>query len=106
MPESREFDGWIEALDRSWSLPDGTLYRLRDGHVEIDRLDELIRRLRSIEVPDEVMIPKRLASLLWMMPTFMEWQIERVIERGGNAGDLRSRTQLVYNEVERILGIP
>jgi hypothetical protein len=99
-------DRWIEVLSSYWALPDGTLYRLREGEFDIAGIDELIRFLRTISIPNEATIPKRLASLLWMLPTFMEWQIDRVIERGGSADELRTRAQLAYNEVERILGIP
>jgi len=99
-------DRWIEVLSSFWSLPDGTLYRLRQGELDIAGIYELIRFLRTISIPDEATISKRLASLLWMLPTFMEWQTDRVIERGGSADALRTSVQLAYNEVERILGIP
>jgi hypothetical protein len=106
MAERSEFDGWIQALDAYWTLPNGTLYQLRQGELNVAGIDELISFLRGIAIADDALIPKRFASLLWMLPTFMGWQVERVIEGGGSADVLRDRTQLVYNEVERILGIP
>ena len=93
-------------LDSHWALPDGALYRLRQGDLDIAAIDELISFLRTISIPDEATIPKRLASLLWMLPALMEWQTDRVIESGGSAEALRTRAQSAYNEVERILGIP
>jgi hypothetical protein len=99
-------DRWIEVLSSYWTLPDGALYRLRQGELDVAGIDDLILFLRTISIPDEAKIPKRFASLLWMLPTFMEWQIDRVIERGGSADALRTRAQLVYSEIERILGIP
>ncbi|HET9671385.1 MAG TPA: hypothetical protein VFQ40_00880 [Actinomycetota bacterium] len=100
-----EPDRWTEVLSSAWALPDGALYRLRQGELDVARIDELIRFLRTIAIPHEATIPKRLVSLLWMLPDFMEWQVDRVIERGGS-GALRTRAQLVRNEVERILGMP
>lgn len=100
------FDPWIDGLGSYWDLSDGAMYRLRQGKFDVAGIDDLIGFLRTISIPDDATIPKRLVSLLWIMPTFMEWQIDRVIEHGGSADELRKRIVLVRNELERILGGP
>ena len=66
----------------------------------------MIEVLRSIDISYDVDLPKRFVSLIWFIPTSMEWQLERVIKHGGSADGLRVKIQQVRNEVERILGLP
>ncbi len=66
----------------------------------------MIDVLRSVDVPDDAELPKRSVSMIWFIPTSMEWQLERVIEHGGSVDSLRIKIQQVRNEVERILGLP
>ena len=106
MTERSQFDRWIRDIEPSWELPAGSLYRLRQGDLDAAGLDAMIEVLRSIDVPDDADLPKRFVSLIWFIPTSMEWQLERVIENGGSADALRVKIQEVRNEVDRILGLP
>ena len=102
-----EFQGLIQALENVWQSPQGALFLLRQGRHDKDRIDEVVRLLRSIELSEkDTSLPRRLVSLLWYMPTFMEWQVERVIEEGGDADTMRTQTVEIRNELERILGVP
>jgi hypothetical protein len=101
------FQGLINTLEGIWQSPDGAMFLLRQGRHDTDRIDEVVRLLRSIELSEtDALLPRRLVSLLWYMPAFMEWQVERVIEGGGDADALRTQTVEVLNQLERILGLP
>jgi len=106
MTERSQFDRWIRDIEPFWDLPAGSLYRLRQGDLDEAGIDSMIEVLRSIDIPEDVDLPKRFVSLIWFIPTSMEWQLERVIEHGGSADALRVKIQQVWNEVERILGLP
>lgn len=106
MSERAELDRWIQAIEPFWDLPAGSLYRLRQGELDEVGIDAMIEVLRSIDVPDDADLPKRFVSLIWFIPTSMEWQLERVIEHGGSADSLRTKVEQVRTEVERILGMP
>lgn len=99
-------DKAIPAVEAAWALPDGVLWRLRQGELDEAGLTALIALLRSIEVGEADLLPRRLVSLLWYMPTFMEWQAERVAQAGGNVEVLWRAAITVRNELERILGVP
>lgn len=55
---------------------------------------------------DEDTISRRLVSLLWYIPLFMYWQLERVEESGGDQVAYKRAITIATNEIERILGTP
>lgn len=96
----------IPKVESLWDLPDGGLYRLREGEYMPGLGQEIADVLSSIEVDEQGVLPRRLVSLTWIIPTFMEWQIERVEERAGDVAALRRDITLVGNELNRVLGFP
>jgi hypothetical protein len=96
----------IAVVESFWDLPEGGLFRLRDGHYQPGLGEELADVLLSIEVDEAGVLPRRLVSLTWMIPTFMEWQVERVEELGADPEALKRDITIVRNALDRFLGIP
>ena len=72
----------------------------------IGKFERTLRKLSSLSIAEEAEIPRRLVSLLWYIPLFMEWQTEQVQESGGDAIAYEQAITLMTNEVERLLGLP
>ena len=96
-----------EILEAAWAEPEGVLFQLRQGNLDADRLRELVAVIRVIEVDDHTTsLPRRLVSLLWYLPIFIDWQKQRVEQSGGSAEAVEQFATEVTNELERVLGIP
>jgi len=93
-------------LEQEWDFEDGFLGRLRCGEFEVAGLHRLLAVLETISLNDSEDINRRLVSLLWYMPLFMEWQKERVQEEGGDRLALENAINQVQTQVERLLGVP
>ena len=84
----------------------GLYWESREGIVDAAGLERLICLLDEIDLGDATEVDRRLVSLLWFMPLFMEWQHQRVEDRGGDRLVLERATNRVHDSIERILGIP
>ena len=94
----------ILQLESAWDS-EGFLGHLRDGKFDNNLYQDFIFLLHSISFDEDALISKKIISLLWYIPLFMEWQRERVQNTiSVNEYDLK-RTSIA-NELERILGIP
>lgn len=85
---------------------EGFLWKLRQGRFIEEECRSFLDKLASLTCADDECIPRRLVSLLWYIPLFMEWQTERVLECGSNQFDYSKAVTSIRNEVERILGVP
>src|SRR5438552_1605020 len=94
----------IEQLDLSWDMDLGFFGRLRQGYFDNELYKGFSILLKSISYEEDELIPKRIVSLLWYIPLFMEWQKERV-QQEINLKEYNSLKQNIENELERILGI-
>ena len=99
-----DFNQAIERLDAEWDM-DGFLGLLRDGEFIPDRAESFLALLNEIVISDEDLLPKRLVSLLWYLPSFLVWQEERVAVKGDVAAYKRFINQ-VCNRLEDLLGVP
>jgi hypothetical protein len=95
----------IPLLEAFWDL-DGYFFKLRQGEYEPGGAERLRAVLKSIDVGEDTDLPRRLVSFTWMIPTFMEWQIERVEERGGNTEALKRDIEGLRNTLNELLGVP
>ena len=99
-------DHLIVDLEAYWN--DGSLLEAaRHGIFRADEADTFLELLRSIAIGDHELVPKRLLSLLWYLPLFLEWQKERVSEVSpGHIIDYVRFVTEVINILEGVLGVP
>ncbi len=96
----------IQNLETQWDC-DGFLDGIRRGRFEIDDADAFLYLLKNISIGEDERVPKRLMSLLWYLPLFLEWQKERVAVN--SAGEVRAYERFVtevQNVLEEVLGVP
>jgi hypothetical protein len=96
----------IEVVESEWSPEDGFFWRIRQGHFTTGEFERALLKLSAISLADDYEIPRRLVSLLWYIPLFMQWQTERVKETGGDVSAYMKAITAMTNEVERLLGVP
>ncbi|MBL9117110.1 MAG: hypothetical protein JNJ83_19045 [Verrucomicrobiaceae bacterium] len=96
----------IAELETQWDI-DGFLYELRTGRFDAERGRKFMELLRSISVDDEESVPKRLLSLVWYLPSFLEWQKARIGEMdASHCKDYAKFVTEVHNTLEDVLGVP
>ena len=96
----------LREIEDTWREPSGFFYRLRQGHFDEEAFSDGLVLLASLEQSEDETISKRLVSLIWFIPLFMDWQTPRVIESGGSLETYRQAVIIARNQVERILGLP
>jgi hypothetical protein len=96
---------YVEQLDEEWAA-DGFLGKLREGVWSAGDAARFLTFLRSIEIPDGALVPKRALSQFWFLPSFLSWQRDRVAERAGNAEAFDRFVTEVHNVLEDVLGVP
>jgi hypothetical protein len=95
----------VERLDVEWDT-NGFFDSVRNGHYDAKRTQTVLDLLRAIHVNEEEMVPKRLVSLLWLLPSFLGWQAERIAEKGGDKAAYERFATEVHNILEVVLGTP
>lgn len=95
----------LEYLEEERGL-DGFLYELRQGAFDAARAEKFLNTLKSITAEDVSIINRRLVSLLWNLPQFVEWQMERCVEKGANELTYKRFYNEVWTAVEQCLGSP
>jgi hypothetical protein len=96
----------IRALEAEYDLETGFLGRLRRGVFDQAGLERLIAVLDSIEWGDDRTVDRRLVALLWLIPTLMGWQVERVTAQTGDSEQLRHGIDKVQAILNGVLGTP
>ncbi len=96
----------IDALESEWSPEDGFFWRVRQGHFNPNDFERALKKLATITMAEDADVPRRLVSLLWYIPLFMQWQVERVQENKGDVNAYMAAITKMTNEVERVLGMP
>jgi len=84
----------------------GFFSRLREGIFDPAEFDRALRKLSSISIREDDLLPRRLVSILWYLPLLMTWQIERIRDRGGDVAAFQRATIQATNVVEQLLGVP
>lgn len=100
-----DFREIVARLDAEWDT-DGFFDRVRNGDYDDTRAKDILRILRAIDLKEEELLPKRLVALLWYLPSFIGWQVERVIEKGGDSAAYQRFATEVFNTLEEVLGTP
>lgn len=92
----------IEKLEEYWDLG-GFLYQIRHGNFQPEAGSDFLTFLHEIKISEDALVPKRLLSLLWYLPIFLEWQSEHVTKNGNDYEQFITET---CNILEQVLGIP
>jgi hypothetical protein len=101
------YDKEVDDIEAEWSREDGFFWCLRQGQFSEDKFNRTMEKLSNLSVADDdADIPRRLVSLLWYIPLFMQWQVDRVRETGGDVTAYMRAITLATNEIERLLGVP
>ncbi|MCX5747315.1 MAG: hypothetical protein NT062_33020 [Proteobacteria bacterium] len=96
----------IETLEAEWSPDGGFFWELREGRFAASGFERALAKLRAITIEEEAVLPRRLVSLLWYIPLFMQWQVERMREGNGDLTAYTHAATLMENEIARLLGVP
>ena len=102
MSETAPEASLLSRLEAEYDLDHGFLGQLREGQFDPMGLDRLLHLLESIDFGEATLINRRVVAVLWMIPTLMTWQLERVAEQGGDVEALRRG----INRVQEILASP
>jgi hypothetical protein len=94
----------IPELEKLWEVG-GFFGRLRQGDYDMNGVGGVEQLLRAIQI-DDTGLPRRLVSLTWWIPMFMEWQVERVAQRGGDVEQLKRDVVRLRNALDSLLGVP
>lgn len=96
----------IDVLESEWSPEDGFFWRIRQGHFSPSDFDRALKKVSSVNIEENAVVPRRVVSLLWYIPLFMQWQLERVQENKGDVTAYTAAITTMTNEIERLLGVP
>jgi len=98
-------DQILEELENAWEIDVGFLGKLRNGVFDAESYDLFLSTLARIDFEEDELIAKRTVTLLWFINPFMEWQRERVCQNM-TVKQYDEIIEGVYNQLERILGVP
>lgn len=99
------FEQIVDRLDEEWDR-DGFLGKLRQGKFNPKEGDEFLDLLKQIDLSELNSVPKRFLSLIWYLPIFLTWQVDRVKGVSLNGEKYERFITEVQNALERSLGVP
>lgn len=94
----------IEELEKAWSDEQGFLFELRMGLFSSDKAKDFLSMIQLIEAEDVELVSRRAVSLLWYLPLFLGWQVERVDPK--DHAELEKLITSVENHLSIVLGVP
>ncbi len=96
----------VTLLMDEWKRPTGFLGGLKPGHFDSEGLQRLIVVLDSIISDEKSQIDRKLVSLLWFIPIYLEWQKPRFAEQGEDVQEIQDAINRVMPRLYEILGVP
>ena len=96
----------IEMLELEWEPDSGFFWQVRQGCFDADEFNRALKKVSAVSIAKDADVPFRLVSLLWFIPLFMEWQVERVGRNGGDKAAYKMAVTKMTDEVMRLLGVP
>jgi len=94
-----------QKLENEWDEDKGFFGKLRNGVFDEDGSQRVIKVLDAVDTSGEE-LSKRFVSLTWFIPSFMDWQRERVRGRGGDVDALDHANRVIIELLFKILGTP
>ena len=84
----------------------GFFWNLRQGNFDKVRGHRALSKIAAVPSLLDQPIPARFVSVLWYVPIFMQWQLDRVGKDGGDIAQYKAAINKFTSEIERVLGIP
>lgn len=100
-----ELEQLIDKIDQEYDRTTGFLGLLRQGTFDSQSSERLLDLLSSLELGNGP-VDRRLVQLLWYMPIFLQWQIERFDASGRDAAPVRTVMNKVVSRLEVVIGVP
>jgi hypothetical protein len=94
----------ISLLEKEWE--DGFFYKLRSGSVCEADYHRCLEILSSVELTGQSHVETRFVSLVWIIPSFINWQKDRLIESGVPEASIDALIEEFENRMELIFGMP
>src|SRR5215208_7009452 len=92
-------------LEDEWDLGTGFFGQLREGTFDAAMFERTMTLLRTLpRYPDD--ISRRLVSLVWYIPTFVDWQREQCVRAGCAEQAYEQAANQLRAQAEEILGYP
>ena len=99
-------ENFIKDIESEWEAEEGFFWKVRQGDFEEAQAHRALSKITAVPGLTDQLIPRRLVSVLWYVPLFMEWQIDRVRANGGDIAEYTIAINKFTAEIERILGVP
>ena len=99
-------ENFIKSIESEWEAEEGFFWKVRQGNFEIAEGRRALSKVAAVPTLTDQAIPARLVSVLWFVPLFLEWQVDRVRENGGNVAEYKVLIDRFFAGIERILGVP
>jgi hypothetical protein len=96
----------LEALDLAWDDEAGFLGLLRGGRFDSELANKYLSLLNSINIEEGESLNGDFVRLVWFVPLFMEWQVERAVEHGVERVNLNRWIDRIRERVMELLGVP
>jgi hypothetical protein len=100
------YENEIDALESEWWPEDGFFWRVRQGEFIASEFERALKKVSAFSIAEDADVPRRLISLLWYIPLFMQWQTERLQENKCDVTAYAKAITTMTNEIERLLGVP
>jgi hypothetical protein len=97
---------FIPSIESEWEPDTGFFWSIRQGEFRKADYERTLAKFIAVPRSSDKLVSARLVSVLWYVPIFMQWQMERVRERGGDVAAYTQAMNSLTAEVERILGVP
>jgi len=96
---------FIASIESESEPETGFFWKIRQGDFRENDFSRALEKFAAVPSIAGELVPARLVSILWYVPIFMEWQTDRVRERGCSMAAYAAASTSLLNEVERILGV-
>lgn len=99
-------ENFIASIESEWEPEAGFFWRIREGDFQKDEFERALQKFAAIPSASNQPVPARLVSVVWYVPIFMQWQVDRMRELRGDLAAYVTAVNKLTAEVERILGVP
>lgn len=100
-----DYHEFIDRMEVEWD-EGGFFEQIRNGNYDDSRANYIIDLICALETNGQDFLPRRLVALIWYIPIFLEWQVERVVEQGGDNIAFDNFRTKTLNILQNVLGIP